>query len=97
MMRNRGARRTVGTKSSLINGISVKGQHPMEIDRILEVEEVVAVDDFQIGSERPAADGTDKGPGVVVLQFVVIGKGCAVSIQQAVRTLVAIHLKAAIC
>lgn len=60
-------RRTVGTKRTLIYGISVKSQYPMEIHLILEVEEVVAVDYFQIGSKRPTTDRTDKGSCVVML------------------------------
>ena len=80
----------------------------MECNIILHIQEVIAVNTlniekgpFTFSSLSGRLGGgltyiSNKGSCVVMLQFVIIRKRCAVSIQQTIRALVAKHLETAI-
>ena len=91
-------RGAVGAEGATNQRIAVFRIDPAEGDIILQVEEVVAVGDVQpqrAVSRRQNAV-CDEGPGVVVLQLVIVGQWRAVGIEQTVGALVAVHLEAGI-
>ena len=87
---------TVGRERATSHRVAVAGQRPAEGDVSLQVQEVEAVDDFQLCCDGIAAHAAYKGAGVVTLQLIVVRQGRTVGIEQTVSTVVAIHLEAAV-
>ena len=83
---------TIRTECSSHDRVAIISQYPVEGDVVLQIQEVVAVN----YSKFIAFNACDKGTGIVMLKFVIVGEGCAVGIEQAVGTLISIHLEAAL-